>query len=137
QYECSEIMHSCCKNSSENNPQQRRQPAPINSNRRPDNRSCSCNRTEVVSPQNKLIRRNKVDPIFITVSWCDVIWIELKNFFCDKFGIKAVTERKNEQTGSRKQYTTHHQQPPLAYSQSFLLEHMPECYILVPWMATM
>src|SRR5699024_12399893 len=66
--QCPKVMHACCKNSAENNPQKCRQPSPINSDRRANDRSRSSNGTEVMSPQNKLIRRNKINAVFITMS---------------------------------------------------------------------
>src|SRR5699024_3467239 len=93
--QCPKVMHACCKNSAENNPQKCRQPSPINSDRQDTDRTRASNGTEVMSPQTKLIRRKKINAVFITMSRSDIIRIKAKNLFSDKLRTKPIPEHKD------------------------------------------
>ena len=77
-------------------PQQSRQPAPENGDRRSDDRTCSGNAGEVVTEDDLSLSRNEVHVIAKFMGRNDGVAVELKNFLRQPSPIRVVRNDVSE-----------------------------------------
>ena len=93
-------MDSTHKYCTKNDPEECRQPSPIDCDAGTDDRGSASNRCEMVTKKNIFFRGNKIDAIFKFFRWGRTIeLLETKNSICNEFGIKPITKEKKNKPG--------------------------------------